>query len=62
MRLVAYAKLLSRKINSANNKAKNPFIGTSMFPNPFSRPFYNTLVWVEPDDETENTENTREND
>ena len=55
MRLVAYAKLLSKKINSANNKAKNPFIGTNLFSNPFSRPFYNTLVWVEPDDETEKT-------
>lgn len=56
MRLVAYAKLLNRKINSANNKAKNPFMGASLFPNPFNRPFYNTLVWVEPDVEIEKSD------
>lgn len=49
MRLLAYAKLLNRKINSANNKARNPFIDYEDVLNPFSHPYYTTLVWVEPD-------------
>lgn len=48
MKLLAYAKLLNKKINSANIKAKNPF--TDFNTNPFNRPIYNTLVWVEPDE------------
>lgn len=55
MRLLAYAKLLSKKIKSANNKAQNPFLDYNASRNPFNRPFYNTLVWVESD------ENTKEN-
>lgn len=51
MRLVAYAKLLNRKINSAHNKARNPFMDYSSSLNPFIQPIYNTMVWVE-DDET----------
>ena len=50
MRLLAYAKLLSRKINSVNNKAKNPFLDYNAPLNPFSRPIYNTLVWIEDDE------------
>ena len=50
MRLLAYAKLLNRKINSANSKAKNPFLDYNASLNPFNRPFYNTLVWVEDDE------------
>lgn len=52
MKLLAYAKLLSRKINSANNKARNPFVDYESSLNPFSRPLYSTLVWVEPDDDS----------
>ncbi len=48
MRLLAYAKLLTRKINSAHKKAKNPFIEFSS--NPFKDPIYNTLVWIEQDE------------
>lgn len=48
MRLLAYAKLLNRKIKSANEKAKNPFMDFSS--NPFSNPMNNTLVWVETDE------------
>lgn len=51
MKLLAYAKLLNRKINSANNKAKNPFIDYDSALNPFSKPIYNTLVWVEENEE-----------
>lgn len=50
MKLIAYAKLLNRKINSANKKAKNPFVDSDSFYNPFSRSMYNTLVWIEPDE------------
>lgn len=50
MRLLAYAKLLNRKINSANNRAKNPFLDYNASLNPFNRPFYNTLVWIENDE------------
>lgn len=57
MNLLAYAKLLNRKINSAHNKATNPFMdrGVSSY-NPFMRPIYTTLVWVEPDREEEKKE------
>lgn len=55
MKLIAYAKLLNQKINSANKKAINPFLDYNNSINPFKRPFYNTFVWVEPeDDESEN--------
>lgn len=47
MKLLAYAKLLNRKIKSADIQAKNPFMDSSVSLNPFSRNFYNTLVWVE---------------
>ena len=49
MKLLAYAKLLNRKINSANRKAKNPFLDSGYSYNPFNRISFNTLVWVEPD-------------
>lgn len=52
MRLVAYAKLLRRKITAADKKAKNPFMDYDCSLNPFSKPFYSTLVWVEPDDDS----------
>lgn len=48
MKLLAYARLLTKKINSAHNKAKNPFIDFGT--NPFNKPIYNTLVWVESED------------
>lgn len=60
MRFVAYAKLLNRKINSANNKAKNPFIDYNSSVNPFNRPFYNTLVWVENDEKSELNNNYKD--
>lgn len=50
MRLVAFAKLLNKKINSANNKARNPFLDYNASLNPFHKPIYSTLVWVEDDD------------
>lgn len=52
MKLIAYAKLLNRKINSADRKAKNPFIDYSSSLNPFCKPIYNTLVWIEQDDDS----------
>ncbi len=48
MRLLAYAKLLTRKINSAHRKATNPFMDFSS--NPFKSPIYNTMVWIEQDE------------
>ena len=51
MKLLAYAKLLNRKIKSANSKAQNPFIDYENSLIPFSRPLYSTLVWVEPNEE-----------
>lgn len=53
MRLIAYAKLLNRKINSAHKKAKNPFMSSDVPCNPFNRFMSNTLVWVEPDEKGE---------
>lgn len=50
MRLIAYAKLLNKKINSAHKKAKSPFIDSDFLYNPFNNAIYNTLVWVEPDE------------
>jgi hypothetical protein len=50
MKFVAFAKLLNKKINSANRKAKNPFMDGELSLNPFNRQFYNTLVWIEPED------------
>lgn len=49
MRLVAYAKLLNKKINSAHNKAKNPFLDGDFSLNPFRQPIFNTIVWIESD-------------
>ncbi len=58
MKLIAYAKLLNRKINSANMKAKNPFLDYNSIINPFKKPIYNTLVWVETEKEKfENQQN-----
>lgn len=54
MKLVAFARLIHRKINSAHRKAQNPFIDSSFSYNPFSRPIYTTLVWVEPDEDMPN--------
>ena len=51
MRLLAYAKLLNRKIKSADIQAKNPFMDSNVSLNPFSSKFYNTLVWVEQEDD-----------
>lgn len=50
MKLIAYAKLLNKKINSAHKKAKNPFMNANLSYNPFRRSIYNTLVWIEPDE------------
>lgn len=50
MKLLAYARLLSRRINSADRRAQNPFVDYESSLNPFSRPLYSTLVWVEPED------------
>lgn len=50
MKLIAYARLLSRKINLAHLKAKNPFTDGELMHNPFNRSIYSTLVWVEPDE------------
>lgn len=52
MRLVAFTKLLNRKINSANIKAKNPFLDYNSSYNPFGHQIYNTLVWIESDEES----------
>lgn len=49
MKLLAYAKLLNRKINSANLKARNPFLDSSTY-NPFNGPMYNTFVWIDADE------------
>ena len=54
MNLHAYARLLHRKISSANRKAKNPFTDETIIRNPFERPLYTTVVWVEPDDNVPN--------
>lgn len=50
MNLIAYARLLNRKINLANKKAKNPFTDNDLLYNPFCKSMYNTLVWIEPDE------------
>lgn len=50
MKLIAYAKLLNRKINSAHKKAKNPFTDINFMHNPFNGSTYNTLVWIEADE------------
>lgn len=50
MKLIAYAKLLIKKINSAHRKAKNPFTDNDLMYNPFGRSMYNTLVWIEADE------------
>lgn len=50
MNLIAYARLLNRKINSAHFKAKNPFTENDLLHNPFNRSMYNTLVWIEADE------------
>lgn len=50
MKLVAFAKLLNRKINAAHRKAKNPYVDVGLSSNPFDHPIYNTLVWIEPDE------------
>lgn len=50
MNLIAYARLLNKKINSVHLKAKNPFTDNELFHNPFNRSIYSTLVWIEPDE------------
>lgn len=50
MRLLAYAKLLNKKINCIEKKVNNPFFNTSISRNPFNRHITNTLVWVELDE------------
>ena len=52
MRLIAFAKLLNRKINSANKKVKNPYLDYNSSFNPFNLPIHNTFVWVEKDDDS----------
>lgn len=54
MKIAAFARLLHKKINSAHKKAQNPFIDAGLSCNPFSRPIYTTLVWVEPDENVPN--------
>lgn len=51
MNIVAYARLIHKKINSAHRKAQNPFVDSNLSSNPFGRPIYTTLVWVESDDD-----------
>jgi hypothetical protein len=58
MKLLAFAKLLNRKINTMDKKAVNPFLDYNDSLNPFCRPMYNTLVWVESD---KNENNERKN-
>ena len=60
MRLITYAKLLNKKINSAHQKAKNPFVNADLSYNPFSRIMSNTLVWVEPDENSNKNINSTE--
>ena len=50
MNLIAYARLLNRKINSVHRKTKNPFTDNELLYNPFNRSMYNTLVWIEADE------------
>ncbi len=49
MNLNAVIRLINMKINRANKKAKNPFVGFNT--NHFKQPIANTLVWVEVRDE-----------
>lgn len=58
MNILAYVRLINRKITSAHNKAHNPFTDGSMSSNPFSRPFSNTLVWVETEDQLQHSPNS----
>lgn len=51
MKLLAYAKLLNRKVNSAHRKATNPFYNYASLYNPFNHQINNTLVWVESDED-----------
>ena len=51
MKLLAYAKLLNRKVNSAHRKAANPFFDYTSSYNPFDHQIHNTLVWVESDED-----------
>lgn len=55
MKLQAFARFLQQKINSAHRKAQNPFMDSSLPYNPFAKPIYTTLVWIEPEDEIKNT-------
>lgn len=48
MSLAAFRRLLNMKICSADKKAKSPFLNAGSY-NPFSRPIYTTIVWVEPE-------------
>lgn len=54
VKLFAFVKLLARKINSASTKAQNPFVDCDSEYNPFCRPIYNTLVWIEANDDYPN--------
>ena len=45
--LAAFCRLLNMKICSADKKASNPFLNPGSY-NPFSRPIYTTIVWVDP--------------
>lgn len=58
MNILAYVRLINRKINSAHNKAQNPFTDGSFTSNPFSRPLNHTLVWIEADEQMEETPNS----
>lgn len=55
MKLEAFARFLQQKINSAHRKAKNPFMDPTFTYNPFSKPIYTTIVWIEPEEEIKNT-------
>lgn len=47
MKLNAFFKLLKRRINKIDTKAQNPFVDDSSDLNPFNKPYYNTLIWIE---------------
>lgn len=50
MNISAVLRLLKMKISSADRKAKNPFYDKRNT-NPFSKPIYTTIVWIEDEKE-----------
>lgn len=57
MRLLAYAKLLSNKINALNKQTRNPYHYWEDSTNPFRQRNYNTLIWVEPEPDNDDFPN-----